>query len=80
MAEELQRTSFVPAVQKLRDLLAEKGRLIVCPGVYDGFTARIALREGIDCLYMVCMISTIALNIYGLLALHLLASVMERYT
>jgi hypothetical protein len=26
-------------------MLAKKGKLIVCPGVYDGFTARIALRE-----------------------------------
>lgn len=44
---------WVPAVQKLRNMLAEKGKLIVCPGVYDGFTARIALQEGVDCLYMV---------------------------
>lgn len=43
---------WVPAVQKLRNMLAEKGKLIVCPGVYDGFTARIALQEGVDCLYM----------------------------
>lgn len=42
-----------PAVAKLRALLADKDKIIVCPGVYDGFTARIALREGFDCLYMV---------------------------
>jgi len=40
------------AVARLRELLADKDKLIVCPGVYDGFTARIALREGFDCLYM----------------------------
>ena len=45
-------TQYIPAVQKLRALLAQKDKLIVCPGVYDGFTARIALAEPIDCLYM----------------------------
>jgi len=40
------------AVARLRELLADKDKLIVCPGIYDGFTARIALREGFDCLYM----------------------------
>ncbi|KAF2748725.1 carboxyvinyl-carboxyphosphonate phosphorylmutase [Sporormia fimetaria CBS 119925] len=44
--------AFIPGVQKLRNMLAEKGKLIVCPGVYDGFTARIALAEGVECLYM----------------------------
>jgi hypothetical protein len=41
------------AAKNLRALLAEKSKIIVCPGVYDGFTARIALNEGFDCLYMV---------------------------
>ena len=40
------------AAARLRELLADPNKLIVCPGVYDGFTARIALREGFDCLYM----------------------------
>ena len=31
--------------------------LIVCPGVYDGFSARIALSVGFDALYMVSNIS-----------------------
>ncbi|QDS71241.1 hypothetical protein FKW77_000109 [Venturia effusa] len=39
------------AAARLRDLLARK-EILVCPGVYDGFTARIALKEGFDCLYM----------------------------
>lgn len=43
----------VPAVQKLRNMLADPEKFIACPGIYDGFTARIALREGVDCLYMV---------------------------
>jgi len=32
--------------------LADPEKFIACPGVYDGFTAQIALREGVDCLYM----------------------------
>jgi hypothetical protein len=43
----------MPAVQKLRAMIADREKLIVCPGVYDGYTARIALSEGADCLYMV---------------------------
>ncbi|KAF2122764.1 methylisocitrate lyase-like protein [Lophiotrema nucula] len=39
-------------VQKLRQLLADKEKVLACPGIYDGFTARIALEEGFDCLYM----------------------------
>lgn len=34
-------------------MLADPEKFIACPGVYDGFTARIALQEGVDCLYMV---------------------------
>lgn len=47
----------VPAATKLRELLAEKDKIVVCPGVYDGFTARIALASGFDCLYMVDSLS-----------------------
>lgn len=45
------------AVKKLRTWLAEKDNIVVCPGVYDGFTARIALSVGFKCLYMVIMFS-----------------------
>ena len=41
-----------PAVARLRELLADKSKIVACPGIYDGFTARIALKEGFDCLYM----------------------------
>jgi 2-methylisocitrate lyase-like PEP mutase family enzyme len=41
------------AVEKLRQMLSDPQKFIACPGVYDGFTARIALQEGVDCLYMV---------------------------
>jgi hypothetical protein len=40
------------AATRLRSLLAEKD-IILAPGVYDGFSARIALEVGFDCLYMV---------------------------
>ena len=43
----------VSAAAKLRSLLARPNEVIVCPGVYDGFTARIALQAGFECLYMV---------------------------
>ncbi|KAF1962134.1 carboxyvinyl-carboxyphosphonate phosphorylmutase [Byssothecium circinans] len=42
----------VTAVQKLRSMLSDPEKIVVCPGVYDGYLARIALREGADCLYM----------------------------
>lgn len=44
----------VTAVRKLRNMLADPEKIVVCPGVYDGYLARIALLEGADCLYMVC--------------------------
>jgi 2-methylisocitrate lyase-like PEP mutase family enzyme len=53
MATNGHTTPPLTAVAKLRALLAEKDRIIVCPGVYDGFTARIALQQKFDCLYMV---------------------------
>ncbi len=46
-------TSKMTAVQRLRAMLEDPDKFIACPGVYDGFTARIALQEGVDCLYMV---------------------------
>lgn len=45
-------TRMTPA-GRLRKLLADRSRTIVAPGVYDGFSARIALEVGFDCLYMV---------------------------
>lgn len=38
---------------RLRALLADESKIVVCPGVYDGFTARIAVKQGVDALYMV---------------------------
>ncbi|KAK2032372.1 hypothetical protein LX32DRAFT_710374 [Colletotrichum zoysiae] len=43
----------VSAATKLRQRLGETDDLILLPGVYDGFSARIALEVGFDGLYMV---------------------------
>ncbi|KAI9662100.1 MAG: hypothetical protein M1831_002796 [Alyxoria varia] len=44
--------SFSAASTKLQTLIREKEGLIVCPGVYDGLSARVALQVGFDALYM----------------------------
>jgi 2-methylisocitrate lyase-like PEP mutase family enzyme len=41
-----------PAAARLRSLLRDDQGILVCPGVYDGLTARIALAQGFRCLYM----------------------------
>ncbi len=46
------RVSNLPASTRLRQLLDTPDHLIACPGVYDGFSARIALEVGFDALYM----------------------------
>ena len=39
--------------KRLRELLKDPKKIVVCPGVFDGLTARIALSKGFDALYMV---------------------------
>lgn len=46
---------------KLKRRLEDTTDLIVCPGVYDGFSARIALSIGFDALYMVCKFFSLCL-------------------
>lgn len=41
------------AAAKLRAQLTEEGKVIVCPGVQDGLSARVCLAEGFETLYMV---------------------------
>lgn len=41
------------AATRLKKMIEETDELIVCPGVYDGLSARIALRVGFSALYMV---------------------------
>lgn len=43
----------VRAAARLRQLLEDPEKLIVCPGIYDGLTARIALSLSLDALFMV---------------------------
>jgi len=43
----------VSAATRLRGMLKNSTNIIVAPGVYDGFSARVALEVGFDCLYMV---------------------------
>ncbi|KXJ97460.1 Pyruvate/Phosphoenolpyruvate kinase-like domain-containing protein [Microdochium bolleyi] len=37
---------------KLREYLADPDKIVVCPGVLDGLTARVALSVGFDALYL----------------------------
>ena len=46
-------TEFCSPATSLKRRLRDTKDLIVCPGVYDGFSARIALSVGFDALYMV---------------------------
>ena len=41
------------AATKLRNMIASPGPILLGPGVYDGFSARIALGVGFDMIYMV---------------------------
>ena len=43
----------ISAATRLMRRIVETDELIVCPGVYDGFSARIALSVGFSALYMV---------------------------
>ncbi|KAI8634625.1 carboxyvinyl-carboxyphosphonate phosphorylmutase [Xylariaceae sp. FL1651] len=40
------------AATRLRQMLADPDKIVVCPGVHDGITARMALHVGFDALYM----------------------------
>ncbi len=51
-------TKFLSPATILKHRLQNTKDLIVCPGVYDGFSARIALSVGFDALYMVGNISS----------------------
>lgn len=46
-------TEFLSPATTLKRRLENTKDLIVCPGVYDGFSARIALSVGFDAMYMV---------------------------
>jgi 2-methylisocitrate lyase-like PEP mutase family enzyme len=44
--------SSISSATKLRQRL-ESNEILIAPGVYEGFSARIALEVGFECLYMV---------------------------
>lgn len=50
----------LPAIgaTKLRKMIFETKDLIVCPGVYDGLSARTAIETGFDAMYMVSTASS----------------------
>ena len=52
-APGLEPKPYINASTLLRHMLANTDQLIVCPGVYDGLSAQIALDVGFDALYMV---------------------------
>ena len=49
-------TDITSPATNLKRRLQDTKDLIVCPGVYDGFSARIALAVGCDAMYMVSII------------------------
>ena len=48
-------SSPTSAATKLRRMIEDEKGILMCPGVYDGISARIALSVGFDCLYMVLL-------------------------
>ena len=44
---------FTTSATKLRHFLENSNKILPCPGVYDGFSARVALSVGFSALYMV---------------------------
>jgi hypothetical protein len=43
----------ISAATKLRRIVEDPDAFLMCPGVYDGYSARIALQVGFDGMYMV---------------------------
>lgn len=59
----LYREEFLSSATRLKKRIEETDELIVCPGVYDGFSARIALHVGFTALYMVIPTFTYPSNV-----------------
>lgn len=49
----MNNTQQITAAGRLRQLLSDSSHTVVAPGVYDGISARIAIAQGFECLYMV---------------------------
>lgn len=63
VSPKLYREEFLSSATRLKKRIEETDELIVCPGVYDGFSARIALHVGFTALYMVISSSTYPSNV-----------------
>lgn len=48
--------------KRLRELLKDPSNVVVCPGVFDGLSARMALAAGFDAMYMVRKRVSIAMD------------------
>ena len=57
-------TRIVSGAQRLRQMLSDPSKTVVAPGVYDGISARVALAEGFECLYMVGLSQLSPLALY----------------
>lgn len=55
-------TPQITTATKLRRFFNESTEIVVAPGVYDGFSAHIALQVGFDALYMVSPLSSLELR------------------
>lgn len=53
VSPKLYQEELLSSATRLKKRIEETDELIVCPGVYDGFSARIALHVGFTALYMV---------------------------
>ena len=56
-------TKHESTATRLRNNLETGAGLIVCPGVYDGLSARVALDVGFDALYMVRPLRSFTLHV-----------------
>ena len=54
--------SNVDSATKFRSLLDTSNEILMCPGVYDGMSARVALSVGFDALYMVSITQRFQVN------------------
>ena len=51
--DQVRACSPLTGAKRLREMLKDPSKVVVCPGVFDGLTARLALSAGYDALYMV---------------------------
>lgn len=71
-ATEIPTDEPFSGAKKLRWLLEKTDEIIVCPGVYDGLSARTAIELGFKSLYMVSYLwKKKTLNFYGICSLYI---------